>query len=193
MEQSTPTPSPAGAVDTVFQFGELIQGKPVSPLSPAEGLADVTMSEATLGPRESPVSACSSEGSEHTNSCNRAPFLVELFCGSAGVCAQFRTLGGKALGIDHRLNRTKLKSAAVQLDLTKDWVQQLIIREILSGRVDAVHLGPPCGTSSKARNIPIRKKLRRAGAPNPKPLRSSKYPQGFSLAQRSELEESSGC
>lgn len=42
-----------------------------------------------------------------------------------------------------------------------------------------MHMGPPCGTASKARNIPIKRKLRRAGAPNPKPLRSAEFPQGF--------------
>ena len=43
------------------------------------------------------------------------PFLLELFYGTAGVCAQFRAKGGRALGIDHHLKRTKLKSAAVKL------------------------------------------------------------------------------
>jgi hypothetical protein len=67
----------------------------------------------------------------------------------------------------------------VKLDLTQQWVQELVERELRLGRVEAVHMGPPCGTASKARNIPIRKKLRRAGAPNPQPLRSSKFPEGF--------------
>ena len=106
-------------------------------------------------------------------------FFLELFCGTAGVCTQFRQMGGQPLGNDHNLQRSRLKSAAVKLDITQDWVQDLILKEIAPGRVDAVHLGPPCGTASKARSIPVRKKLRRAGAPNPKPLRSSKNPQGF--------------
>ena len=67
----------------------------------------------------------------------------------------------------------------MKLDLTQQWVQELVERELRLGRVEAVHMGPPCGTASKARNIPIRKKLRRAGAPNPQPLRSSKFPEGF--------------
>jgi hypothetical protein len=40
-------------------------------------------------------------------------------------------------------------------------------------------MGPPCGTASKARNIPIKRKLRKKGAPNPQPLRSSLHPLGF--------------
>jgi len=76
---------------------------------------------------------------------SNSPFLLELFCGSAGVCAQFRLLGGRALGVDHLLNHHKLKSAAVKLDLTEAWVQELVFKEIASGQVDAMHLGPPCG------------------------------------------------
>ena len=83
------------------------------------------------------------------------------------------------MGIDHHLNRNRLKSAAVKLDLAEPWVQTMILDEIASGRVDGVHLGPPCGTSSRARNIPIKKKLKRQGAPSPKPLRSSRWPDGL--------------
>jgi hypothetical protein len=101
------------------------------------------------------------------------PFLLELFCGTAGVCAQFKTRGGRALGIDHHLKRTRLKAAAVKLDLTQPWVQELIEREVKLGRVHAIHLGPPCG------NIPVKRKLRSKGAPNPQPLRSSVHPLGF--------------
>eukprot|EP00435_Cladocopium_sp_Y103_P025006 s735_g6.t1 len=96
------------------------------------------------------------------------PFLLELFCGSAGVCAQFKTKGGRALGVDHHLKRSKLKAAAVKLDLTQQWVQDLIEREVRLGRADAVHMGPPCGTASRARNIPVRRTLRKRGAPNPR-------------------------
>eukprot|EP00435_Cladocopium_sp_Y103_P059286 s1864_g21.t1 len=128
------------------------------------------------------ASASSSEGSSGSATGRKPPpFLLELFCGTAGVCAQFRLLGGKALGVDHKLKRSKLKSAAVavQLDLTQGWVQELIEREIALGRISAIHLGPPCGTASKARNIPVKRKLQRRGAPNPQPLRSPKYPLGF--------------
>ena len=129
------------------------------------------------------ASACKSSLSEGPNEVieggKAAPFMLEIFCGSAGVCAQFRLMGGKVLGVDHHLNRCKLKAAAVKLDVTQQWVQELIEKEIRMGRVAAVHMGPPCGTASRARNIPIRKKLRRAGAPNPKPLRSSKWPEGL--------------
>ena len=54
-----------------------------------------------------------------------SPLLIDLFCGSAGVCAHFRLAGGRALGIDHNLNRSKLKAAAAKLDLNEQWVRKL--------------------------------------------------------------------
>ena len=76
--------------DQVFQDGEFIQGKPVFLSSSAAGPFenDNSTSNATFGPRGSPDAASSSEGSGQTNSCKRAPFLIELFCGTAGVCAR---------------------------------------------------------------------------------------------------------
>ena len=35
------------------------------------------------------------------------------------------------------------------------------------------------GTSSKARNIPIKKRLLKSGARRPQPLRSAKHPDGY--------------
>ena len=165
-----------------FSHVGVIQGKPVATPVPAEGQAPQSLLQpaAAASSWERPINLSGGEGLMDPNAVRkRAPFLIELFCGTAGVCAQFRSLGGKALGIDHHLKRGKLKAAAVKLDLTQQWVQDLVERELRLGRVEAVHMGPPCGTASKARNIPIRKKLRRAGAPNPQPLRSSKFPEGF--------------
>ena len=110
---------------------------------------------------------------------SRTPMLIEVFCGTAGVSAQFKLAGGKSVGVDHHIKRRKLKAAAVQMDLKQQWVQQLIFDEVASGRVDSVHMAPPCGTSSAARNIPISRKLLKQGAPRPRPLRSPKYPDGL--------------
>ena len=107
------------------------------------------------------------------------PTLIELFCGTAGVSAQFKIAGGKSMGIDHHVKRHKLKAAAVQMDLKQPWVQEMLFNEVASGRVDAIHMAPPCGTSSAARNIPIKRKLRQKGAPQPRPLRSHKFPDGL--------------
>lgn len=175
--------STAKALKSHFSTEDVIQGKPVSSNAAVEvQQAHVfpSVPEVASSSWDSPGSLPVGEGPMGASQEKRSPpFMLELFCGTAGVCARFRLLGGRALGIDHHLKRGKLKHAAVKLDLTETWVQELIEREIRSGRVAAVHIGPPCGTASKARNIPVRKKLRRAGPPNPKPLRSAKFPEGF--------------
>ena len=171
---------------------DVIQERPVSKSLLVEGqeilssaqprVADGSVEESSIfsSAVEDNLQSALGEGpTSNVSSGKQPPFLLELFCGTAGVCAQFRTLGGRALGIDHHLKRTKLKAAAVKLDLTQQWVQNLIEREIKLKRVSALHMGPPCGTASKARNIPIKRKLRSRGAPNPQPLRSSAFPLGF--------------
>ena len=166
------TPGVAKATSSFFPSVEFIQGEPVSNEVPVEGLA----------PSFSDRPEVAKQGTDPVQAqagAKAPPFMLELFCGTAGVCAQFRTLGGRAIGVDHHLKRASLKAAAVKLDLTQVWVQELIIREVQLGRIDCVHLGPPCGTASRARNIPIKRKLIKKGAPNPQPLRSSTHPLGF--------------
>lgn len=118
--------------------------------------------------------------SEKTTEFDRhIPMLIEIFCGTAGVSAHFKLAGGRSMGIDHCIKRRKLKAAAVQMDLKQPWVQELVLEEVRSGRVDSIHMAPPCGTSSAARNIPISKSLKRRGAPQPRPLRSPRHPDGL--------------
>eukprot|EP00435_Cladocopium_sp_Y103_P066847 s272_g29.t1 len=140
---------------------DVIQGKPVSTTLRVEGPQANTNLHAAIDAVDPSEGLASASTGPKPAGCLDAdsgrkppPFLLELFCGTAGVCAQFRLLGGKAIGVDHHLKRSKLKAAAVKL-------------------------GPPCGTASKARNIPVKRKLRRNGAPNPKPLRSARYALGF--------------
>ena len=106
------------------------------------------------------------------------PYFLDIFCGTAGVAAALKRYGAEALGVDHVIDKRRMKGPAVKLDLTLPSSQKLVFDEIKSGRVKGVMLAPPCGTSSKARNIPIKGhkgKLRRG----PPPLRSEHYPQGL--------------
>ena len=182
VEKPASVPTSAKAAPGIFPSVDIIQDEPVSNVA-VEGLATPFTSQRRSADTSfggEPPFACKGEGpSPALEGAKAPPFLLELFCGTAGVCAQFRTQGGRALGVDHHLKRAKLKAAAVQLDLTQQWVQDLIVKEITLGRVSGIHLGPPCGTASKARNIPIKRKLVKRGAPNPQPLRSSAYPLGF--------------
>ena len=107
----------------------------------------------------------------------KVPYLLELFCGTAGLSQAFIRAGGEALGVDHFLETKRLKGPAVRLDLTKPEHERLIMDEVR--RSDAVFLAPPCGTSSLARTIPVPAELRKRGAPCPRPLRSRREPDGI--------------
>ena len=67
------------------------------------------------------------------------PPLLELFC----VTAQF--IG--ALGMDHVLNKARVKGPATKIDLSCEASQRLVLKEIRDGRVDVCLLARPYGTS----------------------------------------------
>jgi hypothetical protein len=106
-------------------------------------------------------------------------YTLELCAGSAGLTAQLRRYGFESTAVDHKHNRHKSLAPVVQLDLSLD-SSQVIIREVIrSGRLVYIHVAPPCGTATKARERPVPQKLRHMGAPNPQPLRSGSHPEGL--------------
>ena len=60
----------------------------------------------------------------------------------------------------------------VPLDLTSPSGVKILWDILLSPGLEAVHLGLPCGTSSRARERPLPMALKLAGVPEPPPLRS---------------------
>ena len=132
----------AKAAPGIFPSVDIIQDEPASHFA-VEGLAtpftSQRMSADSSFGGEPPLACKGEDPSPAVEGAKAPPFLLELFRGTAGVCAQFRTQGGRALGVDHHLKRAKLKAAAVQLDLTQQWVQDLIVREIRLGRISGLH------------------------------------------------------
>ena len=79
----------ARAPSTFSPCAEVNQGSPVSETHPIEGLGPVTTSDPFvdgLGDRERPVVAPVDEGPTFEQGDKLPPFLLELFCGTAGVC-----------------------------------------------------------------------------------------------------------
>ena len=109
----------------------------------------------------------------------RSLFLLDLFCGTAGVAAAFKALGGDALGIDHMVDKRRVKGPVAKVDLAHHDGQSTVLSWIQDGKVDAVMLAPPCGTSSRAREIPLPKHCRLRKGMQPVPLRSDKWPDGL--------------
>ena len=99
------------------------------------------------------------------------------FSGAAGVAAAFIQLDREALDLDHIVDKNRVKGPVSKVDLCKKQNQQLVLQWLDEGKVDAAMLAPPCGTSSRAREIPIidKKGWRR---PAPRPLRSQNWPDG---------------
>eukprot|EP00435_Cladocopium_sp_Y103_P011956 s4954_g3.t1 len=99
--------------------------------------------------------------------------FVEIFSGTAGLTAQVRRLGFQhSTSIDAHVTK-QVKAPVIRIDLSTDTGQQLLWRILDSPRVFAIHLGPPCGTSSRAREI------RRKFGYSPPPLRSTVCPDGL--------------
>ena len=99
--------------------------------------------------------------------------MVEVFSGTAGLTAAMRQIGmHSSLGGDTHVTK-QVKAPVVRLDLTTNHGVQLLWKILGHPRVVAVHLVPPCGTSSRARGI------RRHSGPDPKPLRSKVRPDGL--------------
>ena len=65
------------------------------------------------------------------------------------------------------------------LDLTKGRGQAFVKDSLKSGQVACVPMAPPCGTSSRARERKLSRRLRALGVPDPKPLRSAQFPIVF--------------
>jgi len=107
-------------------------------------------------------------------------FLLDLFCGTAGVAAAFRAMGGESLGIDHIINKRRVKGPVAKVDLSKRDGQSTVLQWIEAGKVDAVMLAPPCGTASRAREIPVPQRHRLRKGMQPAPLRSEAEPMGLS-------------
>ena len=99
--------------------------------------------------------------------------FIELFSGTGGLCAEVRRLGlNSSVGVDAHISK-QVKSPVIRIDLTSEHGLSLVWRMLEQRNVVAVHLGPPCGTSSRARDI------RRKSGPDPKPLRSEEWPNAL--------------
>ena len=99
--------------------------------------------------------------------------FLELCCGSAGLSAAFRALGFQVLAVHHPGNRHVPLVHCVHLDLRLESSWSYLRRLVQARQVFLIHVAPPCGTASRARDIPIK------GQPSPPALRSEAFPAGL--------------
>ena len=96
--------------------------------------------------------------------------VIEIFAGTGNLTAWVRKVGlTSSFGIDNARFKDA-KAPILTLDLLTQNGRTLLFQFLKNERVIAAWLGPPCGTSSKARTIP------NGGPP---PLRDDVHPDGF--------------
>ena len=100
-------------------------------------------------------------------------WVLEIFAGSAGITSAAASAGLKrSVGVDN-VRMPRRKGKIIQLDLLLLSHQGLLWKWLGSPGLVAVWLAPPCGTSSRAREIPF------PGEDEPRPLRSVECPEGL--------------
>ena len=100
------------------------------------------------------------------------PFAIEFCAGTAGLTAQIRKLGLTAsFGVDHVV-KAGAKAPVQKLDLSSPGALELAMEWLSNPMCMYAHFGIPCGTCSRAREIPIE-------GGGPKPLRSEQTPEGL--------------
>ena len=97
------------------------------------------------------------------------PLALKLCAGHARLTASLVDHGFEGLGTDWRHNKHDAVVPILEADLSKAEGQELTWRIMQQGRVKYIHMGPPCGTASRAREKRIPKWLRQRGAPDPQP------------------------
>ena len=81
--------------------------------------------------------------------------FIELCCGSAGLTAALARVGFAFMAVDHKHNKHKPSVAVIDLDLRSLHSWTFLERVYETRHVFFVHAGPPCGTASRAREIPL--------------------------------------
>ena len=116
------------------------------------------------------------------------PQALEVCCGHAGLTAALCDAGLDATGVDWKKNRHQPTIPILNVDLTTEQGQQFIMSLLQDETLLYVHMGPPCGTFTRARERPIPEWQRRWDAPCPGPLRSDDRPEGLSPRHLTPLD-----
>ena len=130
--------------------------------------------------RQNSSSSCSIV---HDKLAGAIPVLVELCAGSAILSFMTTEEGIRAVAIDHSRNVHFPKVPIIRLDLACIDDCNIIRDLIESGHVEVLFAAVPCGTASRAREIPLKE-----GRKGPPPLRSQAFPLGLPGLQGRDLE-----
>ena len=110
----------------------------------------------------------------HETKCQAKPLIIELCAGTAMLSRCFHEVGFDILAVDHSHNRFHPLAHICTLDLTEDSSWEFLEYVVRHYPVCFVHVAPPCGTCSRAREINLG-----PSTSQPRPLRSEQYPHGI--------------
>ena len=95
------------------------------------------------------------------------PRALEVCAGSAGLSKALSAIGFDSVGVDWIRNRHRAKAPIVRIDLSTEEGQTEASEMMKDPRIRYVHLAPPCGTFTRARDKRVPRHLVEAGAPDP--------------------------
>ena len=125
-------------------------------------------------PKSDPNSSNARPRKEDPGKPKRRRLVLELCAGSAQLSRCFIEAGFDALPIDHKQNRFHPFAKVCNMSLTEASTWAYLQGIIKDHEVDYVHIAPPCGTCSMARQT-----QRHPSDPKPKPLRSQEHLMGI--------------
>ena len=101
--------------------------------------------------------------------------IVEIFAGTARVTAELKRFGLASAFVTEHIRHRQAAAQVVIADLTTDTGVGLLMQWLSHL---AFSFAPPCGSASRARSIPLKRKLP-GDPPAPQPLRSDRHPNGL--------------
>lgn len=110
---------------------------------------------------------------------------MELFAGRGAFSRAALQAGLRVVSVDHEVVQPFVP--IVNLDLTTESGSRILWDILDAPGVAAVHLGLPCGTSSRARALPIPEAMKRAA------IEISRAPAWHSRSGRPSLEKGEQC
>ena len=112
-----------------------------------------------------------------------------MFAGHAGLSNSLWQHGFEAYAIDWQGNRHLPQIPILKMDLCTQQGQDQFWELLKNSRVRYVHLAPPCGTFSRAREIKIPAHILATGVKAPKQLRSQQCPRGLENIDECDQEK----
>ena len=101
------------------------------------------------------------------------PLFLELCSGCGILSATVNALGFDVMPVDHKHNKHRVHIKTFNLDLTEQHSWDILKYIVDQCNVIGVHLAPPCGTCSRAREIKLSETWH-----GPQPLRNQAFPYG---------------